>query len=101
MFRRKEKYLIRDNTRRAISIKYRYLNLLEKSLFHNRLILKKKKLIILIKRNSRILSSKKLKNLCTLSGENTAVNKKILLSRFQINYISIVNKLQNFRVNSW
>jgi hypothetical protein len=42
---------------------------------------------------------KKYKNICLKSGENTSINKKLLITRFQINYLSIVNKLQNYKVN--
>lgn len=101
MFTRRERYLIKDNTRRTIKIKYKYLNILEKSLFMNRTLKNKKRLLIFLKINLKKLSSKKIKNICLKSGESKAVNKKLILSRFQINYLSILNKLQNFKVNSW
>merc|ERR1711970_681378 len=49
---------------------------------------------------NKSLIEKKNKNICLISGENKAVNKKLLLSRFHINYSSLGNKLQNFKINS-
>lgn len=100
MFKRKERYILRDNLRRSLVIKYKYISLIQKSLLHNRKLKKKKRVIIFYKFSLKKKGYNKLKNICMLSGENTAVNKKILLTRFQINYLSILNKLQNFKVNS-
>lgn len=100
MFKQKEKFLIRDNSRRTLIIKYKYLNLILKSLLHNRNFTQKRKLLSFIHYSQKKQSFKKIKNLCMLSGENTSVNKKLLLTRFQINYLSISNKLQNFKINS-
>jgi ribosomal protein S14 len=101
MFTRRERYLIRDNTRRTIQIKYKYINILEKSLFYNRQLNNKKRLLLFLKINLKKISSKKIKNICIKSGESKGVNKKIIFSRFQINYLSILNKLQNFKISSW
>lgn len=101
MFKQKEKYLLRDNSRRTLLLKYKYLNLIQKSLLHNRSVRKKIKLLIFLHNSQKKQSFKKIKNICMLSGENTSVNKKLLLTRFHINYLSIVNKLQNFKINSW
>jgi hypothetical protein len=98
---RREKYIIRDNYRRALKIKYKYIAFIEKSLFLNRNLSKKKRLFIFLKINLKKISHKKVKNICIKSGESKAVNKKLLFCRFQTNYISILNKLQNFKINSW
>lgn len=97
----KSKFLIKDNNKRSILIKYKYLNLIQKSLFHNRYKNKNKKLFFFYYLNINKISSKKTKNICIISGENKAINKKLLLARFQINYSSILNQLQNFKINSW
>lgn len=70
-------------------------------MFHNRYLNRLNRLQLFFYLNSNKLIGKKLKNTCTISGEINAVNKKLLLSRFQINYKSILNNLQNFKVNSW
>lgn len=101
MFRQKEKYLIRDNSRRTLLLKYKYLSLLQKSLLHNRASTKQIKLLVFLNHSQKKPGFKKIKNICMLSGENTSVNKKLLFTRFHINYLSIVNKLQNFKINSW
>lgn len=97
----KSKIFIKDKNKRSLLIKYKYLNLIQKSLFHNRYFKQNKKLFFFYYINSNQISSKKVKNVCLISGENKAVNKKLLLSRFQINYSSIANNLQNFKINSW
>lgn len=101
MFKHKERYLLRDNIRRSLIIKYSYINLIQKGLFHNRKLIRYKRIIAFYKLSYKKKGYKKLKNVCLISGENTSVNKKILFTRFQINYLSILNKLQNFKVNSW
>jgi ribosomal protein S14 len=101
MLNKKSKLIIKDNLKRSILIKYKYLNLLQKSLFHNRYFSKKKKVLFFYYTNINRISSKKTKNLCLISGEHKAVNKKLVMSRFQINYSSILNNLQNFKINSW
>lgn len=101
MLDRRSKYIIRDKTRRSLQLKYKYLTIIQKSLFHNRYLPKKIRLFIFYNINLNRLASIKTKNICLISGENTAVNKKLLLTRFQINYSSVLNNLQNFKVNSW
>jgi hypothetical protein len=100
MFKRKERYILRDNVRRSLIIKYKYINLIQKSLLHNRKVKHNKHIIIFYKYSYKKKGYKKVKNICLLSGENTGVNKKLLLTRFQINYLSILNKLQNLKVSS-
>ena len=41
------------------------------------------------------------KNVCLLSGENGAVRKQFLASRFKLNSMCVNNTLQNFKINSW
>jgi hypothetical protein len=101
MLNKKSKIYLKDKIRRSISIKYKYLNLIQKSLFHNRYILKKKKLYFFYFINLNKLTLVKKKNICLVSAENKSVNKKLIMTRFQINYSSTLNKLQNFKINSW
>lgn len=101
MLNQKSKFLIKDKIKNTVLVKYKYINILQKSLFHNRYLNNKKRLIFFYYLNSNTVFSKKIKNICLISGENKAVNKKLLLSRFQINYSSINNNLQNFKVNSF
>lgn len=78
-----------------------YLNKIQKSLFHNRYLLKQKRLFFFYYLNTNKVLFKKNKNICLKSGETNSINKKLLLTRFQINYSSILNNLQNFKINSW
>lgn len=100
MLDRKSKYLIRDKVRRSLNIKYKYLNLIQKSMFHNRYLKKNNRLHLFFYLNSNKIVGKKVKNICSISGETDAINKKLLMSRSQINYKSILNNLQNFKINS-
>lgn len=101
MYTRKCRYLLRDELKRTLNIKYKYTTILNKALFHNRRLTKDQRTLVFKKLSFKKKSIKKLRNVCLISGENTSVNKKIIFTRFQINYFSIVNKLQNFKVNSW
>lgn len=101
MYDKKEKYLIKDNVQRTLFLKYKYITFIHKSLFHNRNLIIEKKLLSFYKLSLKKKNYKKFKNICLKSGENTSVNKKLLITRFQINYLSILNKLQNYKINSW
>jgi len=98
MFSKKEKYLIRDRLKRASNIKYRYLVFLSKSFVKNNQILNNKKSFMRIKNDYK--NFKKISNVCVLSGENTSVSKKLLISRFFLNSFSVKNYLQNYQINS-
>lgn len=100
MLNKKSKYFVKDKIKKSLTIKHQYLNIIQKSLFHNRYLEKKKRTLLFFNINKSLIE-KKNKNICLISGENTAVNKKLLLSRFNINSSSLANKLQNFKINSW
>jgi len=100
MFSKKECFLIKDNIRRTASIKFKYNSLLRTSLTKNSFIGNTKKLYYKTY-NTRGVLYKKQKDVCLLSGENTSVRKNLLLSRFQINYLSLTGSLQNFKINTW
>ena len=99
MFSKKEKYQIRDNKWRSVHVKYMYTNLLKSSIQDTLYVksLKRAYLKLSLAKNN----SPKRKNLCLLSSENSGVDKNTLLSRFQRNNLSVRNKLQNFKLNSW
>ena len=58
-----------------------------------------KKLYIKLQNNQKLMP-KKVRNLCLLSGENNSIKKRLLVSRFNINYLALNNELQNFKINS-
>jgi ribosomal protein S14 len=100
MISKKEKYILRDSLRRSHSLKLLYVNFLKKSLVKNLFLKKNIRLYITVSlgKNPNL---KKVKNICMLSGENSAVRKNFLISRFKLNSLSIQNNLENFRLNSW
>lgn len=100
MLNKRAKYLIKDKIKRSLRIKYKYLTILQKTLFQNRNINNKKRLLSAYIINTRVYH-KRVKNICLQSGEYKAVNKKLLLTRFQLNYKCITNNLQSFKINSW
>lgn len=59
MFSKKEGTVIRDNIRRTNTIKFKYNNLLKKSLVKNSNFSNPKKLYIVLQNNRRIVSKKK------------------------------------------
>jgi ribosomal protein S14 len=101
MINRSNKFLLKDNLKRSLNIKHKYLNILQKSLFHNRYIKKKYRNFFFYKLTLNNIYSKKTRNICLISGENNSINKKFLMSRFQINYNAVANNLQTFKINSW
>jgi hypothetical protein len=100
MVSKREKYIIKDNLRRSQRLKQLYADHLKKSLFHN-FLLEKHKRYYLSASLRKSASAKCVKNVCMLSGENSAVRKYFLVSRFRLNYLSIGNNLQSFKLNSW
>lgn len=100
MFSKKEKYLIRDNLQRSLQLKYTYNYTLKTSLTKNNALKNSKKnyLKLMLQKNSKLT---KKKNICFFSGENKSVRKYFLTARFKLNFLSIENSLQNFKLNSW
>lgn len=100
MFSKKEKYLIRDNLQRSLQLKYIYSCRLKISLIGNNFLKRSKKNYIKLILQKKLILVKK-RNVCSFSGENSGVRKYFLTSRFKLNYLSIENNLQNFKLNSW
>lgn len=100
MVSKKEKYIIEDFISRSQNIKYKYSDFLEKSLVKNFFLKRNLRLYVNLSRKKR-LSSKRVRNICLTSGENNAVRKYFLVSRFKLNTLSVKNSLNNFRLNSW
>jgi hypothetical protein len=99
MVSKREKYIIKDNLRRSQRLKYLYVNHVRKSFYRNLFLEKHRRHYqsIALRKN---LNNTNIKNICMLSGENTAVRKYFLASRFKLNHLSVQNNLQSFRLNS-
>lgn len=97
----KEKFLLRDNLKRTYILKYKYFYKINKSLYLNRTLSQRRKIFAFYNISVKFKTVRKIKNICSLSGSCRSVNKNTLFSRYQLNYLSILNKLQNFKVNSW
>jgi hypothetical protein len=98
-FSKKDKYLVRDNVRRSLRLKNTYALSLRRSMGLDPHQRKFMKIYLRVSLGRGLV--KKYKNICLLTGENRAVRKYFLASRFRLNDLGIGNKLQNFRPHSW
>lgn len=74
------------------------LNLIKKSIFHNRTIDKKIRLyaFITLKKTTTLKNH----NVCLFTGRKKGINSKLNMTRHQLNKLSKHIKLQNFKTNS-
>jgi len=100
MVSKKEKSLIKDKINRSVHIKYKFREKIKNSMLRNNLVLKSKKKFLKINFTKSLQELRK-KNICLISGENNTIKKRFLTSRFILNSLSIENKLQNFKINTW
>lgn len=99
MLNKKKQQILKHNLKNNIALKYEYKNLILKSIIHNRNLNLKIRLISKYYINSSHI--KKNKKICFLSGKHKAVNTKFNMSRHNINYLSKLGILQNFKLKSW
>lgn len=99
MINYKHNHILKKKRKNILFLKCQLKNKLLKSIIHNRTISFKQKshLIFLLAFNP----SKNIKQVCLISGQFKSVNKKLMISRFQINYLAKSNKLIKWKVNSW
>lgn len=101
MLAHNKKTILKENLKKMIIIKYIYSNLIKKSIFQNRTINLKARLLSFIMIKKPKTNKNKLINTCLLTGRRKGINKKINLSRHQLNILSKSTNLQNFKINSW
>lgn len=96
-----KKTILKENLKKIIVIKYLYNNIIKKSIFQNRHLNLKVRTLSFITYKKNFSTKHKLINTCLLTGRRKGINKKLLLSRHQINILSKSTNLQNFKINSW
>ena len=82
-------------------IKNLILNSIVKGILLSNCISNKYKLQSNFKRKKLNLKNTRLKAVCFISGKERAVNKHIGVNRNALNRLLILNKVNNYKVNSW
>jgi ribosomal protein S14 len=95
-----KKTILKENLKKIIIIKYIYSNIIKKSIFHNRTLNLKARMLSFINIKKSKTNKNKLVNTCLFTGRRKGINKKLHLSRHQINILSKSTNLQNFKINS-
>ncbi len=100
MLRKKKKLILKANIKNIIILKYLYINIILKSIFNNRNIENKKRLITSFfykKTNIKYITS----NICLISGRFKNTNKRLLFSRHNVNNYCKKGLINNFKIKSW
>lgn len=98
MLKKNKQKILKNKINSHITLKYEIKNLILKSIIHNNNLLAKYKLL------GNFLITKKIKKnkkICLISGHHRSTYNKLNLSRHNLNYISKLGLLQNFKINSW
>jgi len=96
-----KKNILKEQYKKIIIIKYIINNLIKKSIFHNRTIQNKYRLLASLSFNKAHVNKNKIVNTCLATGRQKNINKTLHLSRHQLNILSKSFNLQNFKLNSW
>jgi len=94
------KNILKTKLLKTIILKNIISNLIKKSIFQNRNIKPKIRLLAFFNINKNKTTKTKIKNTCLLTGRKKSINKNLHLSRHQLNILSKTNNLQNFKINS-
>jgi ribosomal protein S14 len=99
MLRRNIKLIALKNLKNSLIIKYNIKNIILKSIFHNRQIENKQRIFSSFFFTKQQFTNK-IKNSCLLSGRNKSTNNKVLLSRHNMNKVTKLGLLTNFKIKS-
>ena len=99
MLNKAKQQILKHNLENNIILKYEYKNLILKSIFQNRNLSTKSRLLskISVKKNYK----KKNKKICLLTGKSKSVNNNLSLARNNLNYFCKLGILQNFKIKSF
>jgi len=98
MIKKNKQRIIKNKYNNLISLKYEIKNLILKSIIHNNNINNKYKLYSIFLKKKQIKTNKKI---CLLSGNHRSTNTKLNFSKHNMNYLSKLGLLQNFKIKSW
>lgn len=98
MLKKNKQKILKNKLDTNILLKYELKNLILKSIIQNQNLKNKYRLynIFLLKK-----IKKKNKKICLISGHNRSINNDLNLSRHNVNYLSKLGLLQNFKLKSW
>jgi len=97
MIKKNKQKILKNKLNNLIIMKFELKNRILKSLIHNQNINNKYKLYSLFLIKKRI---KKNKKICLISGHHSGVNNNLNFSRHNMNYLSKLGLLQNFKIKS-
>jgi len=98
MIKKNQQKILKNKINNIIILKYELKNIILKSIIHNQNINNKFKLYSVFLQKKKI---KKNKKICLISGHNRSVNNYLNLSKHNMNYLSKLGLLQNFKIKSW
>jgi hypothetical protein len=87
----KHKHILKKKRKNLVILKYQLKKYIIKSIIHNRTIPFKQKGYLSVFLSFNCV--KNIKQVCLISGQFKSVNKTLMISRFQINYLAKCNKL--------
>ena len=98
MLKKNKQKILKNKLNTNILLKYELKNLILKSVIQNQNLNNKYRLFNLFLIKKKI---KKNKKICLISGHNRSINNQLNISRHNINYLSKLGLLQNFKIKSW
>jgi len=98
MNKKNQQKILKNKINNLIILKYEIKNTILKSIIQNQNINNKFKLYNIFLQKKKIKSNKKI---CLLSGNYRSNNNMLNLSKHNLNYLTKLGLLQNFKINSW
>lgn len=100
MILKRENKIVRSNIKNSIIIKFIFLNIIFKSIFHNRNIKNFKRMYALMNLKKKQKNSK-LNDFCLITGQSKGLNKQLSISRHKMNILLKQGLINNFKIKSW
>ena len=98
MIRKNKQKILKNKLNNLLVLKFELKSIMLKSIIHNQNINNKYKLYSLFLLKKKI---KKNKKICLISGHHSGVINNLNFSRHNVNYLSKLGLLQNFKIKSW
>lgn len=98
MIKKNQQKILKNKINTLIILKYEIKNIILKSIIQNQNINNKYKMYTIFLQKKKIKSNKKI---CLLSGNHRSNNNNLNLSKHNLNYLTKLGLLQNFKINSW
>ncbi len=98
MIKKNQQKVLKTKIYNLILLKYEIKNIILKSIIHNQNINNKYKLYTIFLQKKKVKPNKKI---CLLSGNHRSSNTYLNLSKHNLNYLTKLGLLQNYKINSW